>query len=127
MILGVSVNDPLTDLSKFLRNGLIGLRQRYGCERRIILKLKVCTFTRHTLGTSIINFSFFGQRPFTLSPKFFPKWITRCKNRYGDEIRILLKLRTCTFTWTTLGTQINDFSFFGGRPSPDLPKFLRNG
>ena len=37
---------------------------------------------------------------------------------------IILNHRTCTFTWTTLGTSINYFSFFG---EPDLQKFLRNG
>ena len=45
----------------------------------------------------------------------------------GDEIKIILKLRTCTFTWTRLGTAINDFSFSVNDPLPDLPKFLRNG
>ena len=33
--------------------------------------------------------------------------------RYGEEVRFILKLRTCTFTWTTLGTSINDSNFFG--------------
>ena len=38
------------------------------------------------------------------------------RTRYGDEIRIILKLRKCTFTWTRLGTSINDLSFFGELP-----------
>ena len=45
MILAFSVKDPLPDLKKFLRNGLLGLRTRYGDERRIILKLKTGTVT----------------------------------------------------------------------------------
>ena len=36
--------------------------------------------------------------------------------RYGEEIMFILKVRTFTFTWTTLGTSINDSSFFGERP-----------
>ena len=47
-ILAFSVNDPLPDLPKFLRNGLLGHRTRYGDERRTILKLKTSTFTFHT-------------------------------------------------------------------------------
>ena len=59
-------------------------------------------------------------------PQYQAQWIG-VRTRYGDEIRIILKLRTCTFTWTKLGTSINDFSFYGERSLPDLPKFLRNG
>ena len=53
---------------------------RYWDEIRIILKLGTCTFTWTTLGTSINDFSFFGEWPFTWSPKVQPKWITRSKN-----------------------------------------------
>ena len=31
--------------------------------------------------------------------------------RYGEEIRIILKLATCIFRCATEGTSINDFSF----------------
>ena len=64
-ILTFSVIEPLPDLPKFLRNGLLGVRTRYGDEIRIILKIRTCTFTWTTLGTSINDFSFFGERPFT--------------------------------------------------------------
>ena len=43
MILAFSVNDPLPDLPKFLRNGEFGEGKPYGHERSFILKLKPCT------------------------------------------------------------------------------------
>ena len=45
MTIGFSVNDPLPDLPKILRNGQLGLGTSYGDERMIILKPKTCTFT----------------------------------------------------------------------------------
>ena len=70
MILAFSVNDPLPDLPKFLRNGGLGLRTRYGDERRFILKLKTGTFTWHNWGTAIDIFTFFGERTFALLLNF---------------------------------------------------------
>ena len=43
--------------------------------------------------------------------------------RYGNEISITLKLRTCTFTCTTLGTNINHYGTFGERPFTWSAKF----
>ena len=73
MILAFSVNDPLPDLPMFLGKRYLGLRTRYGDERRIILKHRTCTSTWHTQGNAIKIFSFFGERAFTLSFKFFPE------------------------------------------------------
>ena len=65
MILAFSVNVPLPDLPKLLRNGELSLRTSCGDERRIILKLRTCTFMETTLGNSINDSSFFGEQPFT--------------------------------------------------------------
>ena len=47
------------------------------------------------------NFWLFRRTPFTLSPKSYRNGYLGVRTRYGDEIRIILKLRTCTFTSTT--------------------------
>ena len=78
--LAFSENEPLPYRPNFLRNEELGVRTRYGYEIRIILKLRTCTFTGTTLGSSINDFSFFGERPLTLSPKVSLKWITRSRN-----------------------------------------------
>ena len=79
------------------------------------------------LGTSIKIFSFSENEPLPYRPNFLPNGYLGVRIRYGDEMRIILKLRMCTFTWARLGTSINDFSFFGERALPDLPKLLRSG
>ena len=71
---------PFTLSPKSYRNGLLGVSTRYVDEIRIILKLRTSTLSWTTLETSIKDLSFFGERPFTLSPKVSPKWITRSKN-----------------------------------------------
>ena len=122
MILAFSANDHLPDLPKFLRNGLLGLGTRYGNERRIILKLKTCTFPWHTSGTTISIFIFFGELPFTLFPKSFRNGYLGIRKRYAVALSVALPIWTCTFTWTSLGTSIKDFRFFGGRPFTWSPK-----
>ena len=70
MILDFTVNDPLPDLPKFLRNGYLGLGTRYGDQRRIILKLK------HVLSLDILRepllkfLAFSGNEPLRYRPNF---------------------------------------------------------
>ena len=64
-IFAFSVNDPLPDLPNFPRNGLLGLGACYGEEIRFILQLRTCIFRCATKGTTINDFSFYGERPFT--------------------------------------------------------------
>ena len=47
---------------------------------RFILKLRTCTIWCATYGTTINNFSSFGECHFTCPPNFFPKWTTRSWN-----------------------------------------------
>ena len=44
--------------------------------------------------------------------------------RYGEEKRLILKIRTCTLRCATWGTSINDFSFFRERPFACSPKIF---
>ena len=60
-------------------------------------------------------FSFFGERPLTLSPKFSQKWIIRCKNtlRRWDKDHIVAY--NMYFHVDYIGN-LHDFSFFSERP-----------
>ena len=46
-------------------------------------KLRTCTFVCNTWGTSINDFSFFWERPFTWSHKFSPTGISQSTNTLG--------------------------------------------
>ena len=64
--------------------------------------------------------SFLANDPSPDLPKVPRNGLHRLVTRYADEIRIILKLRTCTFTYNPQATSVNDFS-------PDLPNFPQNG
>ena len=83
----------------------IGVRTRYGDEIRIILKLRTCTFTWTRLGTSINDFSFFCERPFTWSPKLSPKWITRSRNTLRRWEKDHLEAKNMYFHLAYLGNR----------------------
>ena len=118
MVLALSGNDPLPDHPHFPGIGSLEQRTRSGDEGRIKLKLKTSTFTCILREPLLKFYSFFGERPFTLSHKFSQKWITRGKNTLltwdKDQIE--------AYTWTTLVTSIIDFRFFGERPFTWYPK-----
>ena len=60
-----------------------------------------------------IKFLAYSEKgPLHERPNFLLNGLLGVRTRYGDEIRFILKLITCTFTWSTFGTSINDFRFF---------------
>ena len=81
---------PFTWSPTFPRNGELGLGSRCAEEKRFILKLGNRTFRSATYGTSIHDFTFYGERSFTWSPKFIPKWINLSRNtlRRKDKVHI---------------------------------------
>ena len=65
-----------------------------------------------TLGTSINDSTFFSERPFTLTPKFSQKWITRCKNtlrRWGKDD---IEAKNMDFHLAYLGNRYQNFQLF---------------
>ena len=46
-------------------------------------------------------------------PHFCRSGYVALETSYGEKIRFVLKLTTCTFKCSTLVTSINNFSFFG--------------
>ena len=65
MIKAFSVDDPIPVLRYLSRSAQGGLAVSYGEEISIKLQLSTCSFLCTTLGTSINDSSFFGERPFT--------------------------------------------------------------
>ena len=62
--------------------------------------------------------------PLPVLPKFSHNGQLGLGTRYGEEIRMFLKLATCIFRCATEGTSINDFSFSEKDHLPDLRIFL---
>ena len=122
-ILGLSLRDPLPDIPNFF-NEMDNLVYEHPTEKRRSsywsLEHVLSGALHRELLSKILVFSV--NEPFPDVLNFPPNGKLGLGMRYGDEMRILLKLRTCFFTCATYGTSINDFSFF-----PDLQWFLRNG
>ena len=55
------------------------------------------------IGNPINDFSFFGERPFTWSPKDPPKWITRSKNTLRKGEKDHIEAKNMYFYLTYLG------------------------
>ena len=63
--------------------------------------------------STILAFSV--KDPLPDPPNFYRNGELGLGTRYGEKIRFLLKLRTCTYKCATWGTSITDFSFFRER------------
>ena len=57
-------------------------------------------------------------------PNFPPNVELSLGTRYGEQIRIILKLATCIFSCATGGTSLTDFSLSVKDRLPDLPTLL---
>ena len=97
-------------------------------RKRFILNLRACTFRSATFGTSIHDFSFIGERPFTWSTKFLPKCTTWSRNtlRRIDMVHIeaLEPVHSGALRMELLSTIL---AFLVNDPSPNLPNFPGNG
>ena len=81
----------------FLLNGTLGLRTRDGGEIMIIFILRIYIITCVTSVTTFKLSSFFVELHFPQVALFFHNGELGVRTRYGDMIKIILNLRTCTF------------------------------
>ena len=119
-----SVDDTFPHHPNPTRNGYHVLGTRYGEEKRFILKHRTCTFMCATYGNSINDFSSFGERPFTWSPKYFPKCVTWSRNTLRRKDKFQIQANSLYSHWEPLSTILG---FLAIDTFPDLPKFSWNG